>query len=359
MPESQISRTYQHQAVQLAEGFRSLGIEFFGNHDYWYDHISSDYLIKSNEFTESDVNIFTSCFVNDRKNELGRYINFKKINILIDSEDGYETVGNKFFQYFDVVLKCHMLKTMCYPKNFKPWAFGLTERLIHSVQKFKSATVESITLVNYRVFYDTRYLAKKKLDPLLGSKFPVVNWVTDPYKQHTDKFLKLEAEKKSYWWQTGWRHDEEYFKYLNRCRLTYCFGGPVVRRNNLIKCFQRSEALLRIERRIGRFKVLMGLRRNLINYQFDSWRFWEALISNSIPLHSDFESSGFFLPVNPENGIHYLGVSEFDYQSFWDWLASMDSTALDKISEAGLEFGLAHYGPRAAAKRLLKYLDEL
>lgn len=357
--ENLVSRTYQHEAIQLAEGFRALGLEFFGNCDYWYDNDAKEYLIKKGASSQSDINIYTSQFLKFQNTEIKEFVNFKKVNILIDSDDGFQTLGNYFHSYFDVILKCHMLESFDHPKNFKPWAFGLTERLIQSITKYKNFDVEPATLVNYRVFYDTRYLARKKLDPLLECKYPITNWITDPYRPMSKEILKLEAEKRSYWWQTGCRHDEEYFQLLNKFRFTYCFGGPIIRRNNLTKFFPNSKVLLSAERRIGRVKVILGFRKNLINYQFDSWRFWESLLSNSIPLHCDFNISGFALPINPENGIHYLGLKEFDYQGFWERLSSIDSSALDKISEAGREFAITHYGPHAAAQRLLKYLNEL
>jgi len=356
LPESVSERCYQHEIIQLAEGFKEIGIPFYGNCKYWYSHESGDYLIRDKKSKPASVNIFSSDFVR-WNSDYEKEITNKKINILVDSDDGYLTIGHHVYNKFEFVLKCHMIKHINYPFNFKPWAFGLTNRIINKILESKKIKVKKSTLVNYRVYYDTRFLAKNQLDPLINEKYRVINWVSDPYKKHSKDRLINEKESASYWWQTGSRHDTKYYEKLNESSFTYCFGGPIVRKNNLIQLTHNSKIVNRIERRIGRYLAQSGKTHNLINYQYDSWRLWESLLSNTIPIHNDFENSGYILPINPENGIHYIGVKDYNFKNCAEAINELDSNEINNISENGYDFALKYYSPRIAAERFIDYID--
>jgi len=90
--------------------------------------------------------------------------------------------------------------------------------------------------------------------------------------------------------------------------------------------------------------------------QFDSWRLWESLVSNSVPIHLDFEENGFVLPVMPENFKHYWGVTGLDFEQSAIALLEANRDHLDTITFSGKQWALEHYSPIAQAQRLLNYL---
>ena len=94
-------------------------------------------------------------------------------------------------------------------------------------------------------------------------------------------------------------------------------------------------------------------------FQYDSWRLWECLYGNTIPIHLDFEEWGCVLPVMPKNGEHYIGVRNFDFNSCSDYIAGHSSTELKNIAEAGTNWVRDNYSPIHMAQYLLLEVDKL
>ena len=92
-------------------------------------------------------------------------------------------------------------------------------------------------------------------------------------------------------------------------------------------------------------------------FQFDSWRFWESLYSKSIPLTYDFRHWNCELPVIPENGLHYLGVKNLNFENLISKIREMSVEEYGHISETGQAWVLKHYSPKPSAKRLLNLID--
>ena len=347
---------YQHNIICLAEGFRKMGLEFYGNIDYWYEEKVEAPLIKVQlDNFEPDIIIYSSHFIRDNFTlEIKTLSNF--FSVLIDSEDGFVTVSDLYAKHFNLVLRSHFNSTREYASNVYPWSFGLSERMIKAVEMNQCRCIKDRIFINYRVFYNGRHLARKFLDPILKVRFVLFNEITDPYSSEVLKIRDMKNIQNSYWWQTGCRHDNRYYSLLNESRFTYSFGGPLVLK---LPFLITSSYLLKFNRRMTQLLLDYGLLRSsfVINYQFDSWRFWEAMLSNSIPLHFDFESWNFVLPVMPINGTHYYGVHNLDFKGCGDKILSISSSDLNQISVDGAKWALEHYSPLAVSTRLIRMIN--
>ena len=361
-PSSKIP-TYQHDMVTIAEGLQQLGYKFYGNGNYWYDIDQNKYLIeKACENFEADCHIYNTLYFEKNNDKSLANIDRDKINILLDFDDGYKTFGEAPKScVFDIVLKTHYNKSLSYPKNVYPWAFGLSNRMIAINSKYTDQHTEQKVFINYRVNYNTRKLAHIKLSPKLSERFEIFNYVTDQFGEKSKEEIEIEKNKMSYWWQTHFRHDEEYYKLLNESVLTYCFGGPLIFRELISEnVYEKKEFLLRSSRFLANKLALMNVGGSgiYLNYQFDSWRFWEAMISNSCPIHMDFESWNFLIPEMPTNGKHYFGLKNLNFDLLADNIIKSDNQNLREIALNGRSWAIKHYSPQASAQRLVNIIEK-
>jgi hypothetical protein len=89
-------------------------------------------------------------------------------------------------------------------------------------------------------------------------------------------------------------------------------------------------------------------------FQFDSWRFWESMVSGCVTLHVDFEKYGVVLPIMPENEVHYIGIDLSNFEDACRKLKSVEK--FEAISCNSQRWVLENYSPKAVAKRLLSLL---
>ena len=89
-------------------------------------------------------------------------------------------------------------------------------------------------------------------------------------------------------------------------------------------------------------------------YQFDSWRFWESLVSGCATMHVDFEKYGITLQEMPINGVHYIGIDLDNPERILKCLK--DKNQLREIAENGKNWALQYYSPKAVANRFLNML---
>jgi hypothetical protein len=358
VPEGE-SPCYQNDSVSLAEGLSSLGFEIYGNGKYWYNTTTEEYLIKEEyEGYKADIHVYNSYYFEKIDPNLTS-VNAKNFNVLLDFSDGFRTMaaGAESFK-FKLVLKAHYNKCIKWNENVIPWAFGIENRIVEENYKCESQVIQNKIFQNFRVFYNARHLARRGMDPILSQRFSIFNHVTDSFKDSSSKLLH-EKSTKSYWWQTYYRHDPEYFQILNSSLLTYCFGGPIIpiwKAEQLYYLF--GNKFLKISRQIPLIGEKIGVRKAkyYINYQFDSWRFWESMSSNSCPVHMNFEDWGFQLPVNPIEGVHYIGVDGLKFNECAEKILNMDDSEIKKIAQNGKEWSIKHYGALAVANRFLSLI---
>ncbi|MCI5056163.1 MAG: glycosyltransferase [Flavobacteriales bacterium] len=331
---------YEHQMISIAEGLRDLGVEYHSNVDVWQEDISGNHLLKKSSlsFTECDVVAISSTILDYNRIDLlpkGIFTDKRKFKLLfIDSSDGFITPGfSANFRKVDHVLKCHFNNKYDYPKNFIPWQFGLTKRMIDAVS-FDVEKREEI-LVNYRVDHTLRAMSwellKDNIHPDLKANSEV-----DEKNEEFDDLDEL------FWRQTGARHYPNYYKRLSQALACMAFGGHLDHR------FSEN----RITRKIlSKLHFLSSKMYDRV-YQFDSWRFWESLVAGCCTLHIDLEKFGAELPVMPINGEHYLGINV--RSTIEDQHAVKDLKKIQGIGLKGREWVLQHYTPKSIAQRFLE-----
>ena len=338
------NEVYEHAAISIAEGFKELDITFYANTIQWYDNETGDYLFKPgpSDFNP-DVCIYsTSYFIN----KLGtiKDIDTKKYNILLDLDDGYPTVSNSMeFIKFNLVLRTHYSLDYKYNNNVKPWAFGLSNRIINEIDKTLDQQDGDDVYVNYRVGFNIRSLSINEMLPVLAKKFTINHFVTD----NIDVKTMGNSNPNDYWNQTGRRHNTDYYKQLNKSLLTLTFCGA----------FEQKEPklLYRIKETIE--KRIFRSSKNFIVGNYDSWRFWESLYSNACPIHLNFDFWNLRFPVQPEEGKHYIGVQNMNFKETAERINSMSKSEIKPITQNGRDFVLENYAPLPTAKRLLNYIN--
>ncbi|OFX70912.1 MAG: hypothetical protein A2X12_10210 [Bacteroidetes bacterium GWE2_29_8] len=338
---------FQHNSINLGEGMRKAGIEFYGNIDYWYENDIDGYLFRAvpNGYNH-DVAIYSTFYFN-RYPERISDVDYSKINVLIDAEDGLFTHCFKSdYKRFNCILRTHYNKNLNYPKNVYPWVFGLSERIIKEVENIRDIKPLNRIYNNFRVSQNLRTKSIDELSPVLSKKYVMFNYLTDQLST-TDSNDCL-----SYWSQTGRRHNEEYYRLLNSSMLTFVFGGIIdvkpIGKDYASKMLRQLNKLMS--------KLYRSKRSNfLFIYQYDSWRLWESLVSNTCPIHVDFEEWGFEMPYMPENGKHYIGVRNLDFKKAGDMILDLTDNEIKEIAENGKKWVLEHYN----TKRLFELLKEL
>ncbi|MFL2771116.1 MAG: glycosyltransferase [Rhodospirillaceae bacterium] len=97
--------------------------------------------------------------------------------------------------------------------------------------------------------------------------------------------------------------------------------------------------------------------RESLVLRWDSWRFWESLLSGCVAIHLDFEKYGFDLPVLPEAWVHYVPIDleniKESVKTFFDRRSEWAS-----ISERGRAWAIKHYAPKVTAERCLNIILE-
>ncbi len=348
---------YQHTSIVLAEGLRNLGIEFYGNIDYWQESLGGEYLIKQKtpDF-KADIHIYEThyfdAFSLDPKDVLDKSV----INVTFDTADGYFTKSKylDFSKHFTFVLRSHYVSKLGYPDNVYPWVFGISNRIMAIIEETKSQPNEYAIANTYRVGYNSRLLAKRYLMDKLKPDIKRLNFSEDTlaYRKTIDETLQL------FWNQTARRHDPNYYKTLNKSSFSLCFGGAIVPYSYLTMSVMNNNTLRRVGRQLITISKTLGVSGVIpsLAYQFDSWRLWESLISNAIPIHLDFENWGFELPVMPKNGVHYIGIEGLNFKKSLAFIHNLSQEGINSISNNGRDWGLENYSPTPTAKRFLELL---
>jgi hypothetical protein len=363
---------YQHAALVIAEGLEKLGYTFYGNIDFWYNREKEEYTIKKAPADfEPDVNLFSCWYVIRNEETFLDKVNFNKINVLLDAQDGWDTpVISKEFEDFDLILKCHYSKPFrsfkykmpwakefyaSYPEKTVPWNFGLSNRIIDAIDKYRDCEVKDQVLINFRMPYAVRAMSVEIIPPLIDHKFKIHNNITDSMDElETDDDL-------SYWAQSGRRHNEIYFKDINEAKFTFAFCGKLI--DFPISGSFGSRLKRFYQRLMVKISDLLDLAPKDNAYQlilnYGGWRLFESFISNTVPLQMDFEYWGMDWPELPKNGEHYISVKGLRFKDAAKRILDMSEGERQRISKNGREWCLTHYSPKPVAERFLKHIAEI
>lgn len=348
---------YYHEMIAVAEGFKELGYKVIGNCNYWWMPEKNEFLLKEDIEGDYDIAIYCRRYVLSFEHLLFRkgYPNFKldKINILNDRNDFLSPIWlNPHYQIFDLILAGSMVKGLKVPSNVRPWAIGLTNRVMNVVDKYfdEEKDIEPIIGYNYRVGHNLRSYINENLLKL-SHKYP-----------YQSKFSTIQsndtAEDIYYFKSSTKRHVPDYYKTLNECLMFSTFCGYI---EYLPKIYQPYNMLDKLRRKP--FAILNKMTSDKSRFQFvfqhDSFRTWETFYARACPINLDYEDWGLILPEMPINGVHYIGMKRFDFKSFIEKIESMDINDIEQIGLKGKEWVAEHYSPKAQTNRILNYLKEM
>ncbi len=327
----------------LAQGLEKIGHTNLGNIDYWKE-FGGDYLIKKSEIPLNNeaIAIFSSTYVLKNYKNIPEIQQSFKSYFLLDQEDGGEVTScESFYPLFTRVLRCHYNKTLHSRNNIFPWAFGITNHMIDWLDKVER-TDSKIIQTNFRVKHETRVKGITLLQKLLkkqASFFEEIDTIDQAYMK------KLTEEQIHYFQITKHRCLPSYIVRLKNSMLAPAFGGWFYdqSKNRIRRIFNR--VLLRANFRISASYALVN---------FDSWRFWESMFSGVPTVHFDFELYSACFPVQPLNGIHYIGLDingNVNGENLGEVLDRKES-----IGIAGRKFAKENYSPEATALRFVSIL---
>ena len=341
---------FQDLIVNLATGFKQLGIKYYASNDYWRISPDSDRsLIEATpEVTHHDCDIVVlerQWYEENGCLPEGLFAPSRQYKtVYLDCNDGTRTPAwLPEFQHFDFIFKTHYSNHTKYPDNFYPWAFGLSERVLRELEKQTPwAEKQSHILVNFRnqkYSHSLRGYIQKTFVPQI-EKLMTINTASDDqstFPQEPYHYLR--------WAQTGRRHYPDYYQRLKESQACACFGGfflgPWYTDNH-----DRGSYYL------ARMISKLGIKTNRIS-QWDSWRFWESMAAGCVTFHVDFAKYGFNLPVMPENWRHYIGIDLDNIAESVDRIVE-EPEILARISTEGRTWAIDNYGPKASALRFLE-----
>lgn len=358
----------QDDIIVLAEGLQALGVPYFSSCDYWRRSAApGDYLFRASPGTtpdDCDIVVLPYTWFNWVKLGLpapvrrpfpsGLFHPGRKYRtVYMDMNDGLRTVSwEEEFRQFDVILRTKFNGRMWNPPNLRPWAYGLSGRVLRMTRDAKDfGRRERQVLINFGASHSyphtARLRAAERLDPLLARHFSVDRTLDDLSIPPGDPYDRL------MWEQTNRRHSPAYYSRLGRSQLVSCFCGALI---PPLPWKDPNQYLLggnKARLKLGFFRLLQHLdpRPERI-VQWDSYRFWETLAAGCVAIHLDLERYGARLPVMPANWVHYVGVNLDDPGPDVQRMIE-DPHTLERIATAGRAWALEHYSPAATAARFL------
>jgi hypothetical protein len=346
--------SYYHQYIALAEGLTEIGVNCYGSQNMYQTEVGSNYLIRYDKnfpLADIDLAFFSSFNYHKSKKDGDKYIieNIKIFSpdckiIFIDEADGLRTPGfYKGAQMCDIVLKSHYNCKYRYPKNFRAWQFGITNRIIDAVNPQEFKLRKDNFLVNFRPKHILRSLVNALIKPIICEYFiwddTIDNFDTSNFVPYDLLMFK----------QTRERHNAYFYKRLSENKLGACYGGvPAIPFGNY------NKYMAFIVRKINNFLHLFKYDRVR---QWDSWRLWETWTAGSVAVHIDFEKYGCVLPVMPKNGVDYIGIDLENPNEIEKYLENNE--LLESIAQNGRRFVVENYAPKIIAQRLLNLLEKL
>jgi len=344
---------YQHQSVCLAEGLKELGVGFSANIDYWKTSATSDEFLFTRD-PQVGPDDCTVVVVNhagisygdplpERLFRRGR----RYVTVFLDASDGLVTpTWDRDYRQFDVILKSHFNDRFAYPANVRPWAFGLSRRIL----KATSPTIpfeerKRCILRNYRAMHGVRKWADRHVLPRL-SGILAINATVDPSQR-----AGFAPDDKLMWHQTGRRHLQDYYKRLREAMACSCFCGNFVAPYPLDQARRKTMAdrVRSLSQRGGGYRRIS---------QWDSWRHWEAFAAGVLVVTTDYENHGARLPVMPRNGKDYVGIDVDDIPAAIAVLKK-GPQSLETMAGSGRAWALTNYAPAPTASRFLETIAQV
>ena len=339
---------YQHPVIALAEGFAELGIPFAANIDHWPATPHAAPLFRADPAVDpracTAVIFASDWFEEGLPLPPGPFSGpDRPMTVYLDHQDGSRLRSlQRGFPAFDLVLRAHYGARTRYPPMFRPWAFGLSNRIIEATADAPAVDRRMRRLlVSYRPMrypHSVRAYTDRRILDRLGGRLEVYRYDGDTRASPSDPVAE------HLWRMTGRRHSPRYYRALRESAVCACFGGYFIPG-------QPRDERHPVSRLLKRAITSFGLRTQRIT-QFDSWRFWESLAAGCVSVHLDLHKYGALLPVMPNNWEHYVGLDLDHLERDIERLCG-DPGSFERIGAAGRAWSIAAYGPRPTAQRFL------
>ena len=119
----------------------------------------------------------------------------------------------------------------------------------------------------------------------------------------------------------------------------------------------QSEWFAKHQKGVHELHTFERLDHDALILRWDSWRFWEAMVSGCVAIHLNFEKYGFNLPILPKPWVHYVPIDLDDIEGSVEEFMDRQSE-WPTISETGRAWAIEHYAPKSVALRVLNALSE-
>lgn len=364
---------YQHDLIVLAEGFRLLGIPFYGSAPYWQESASMPATLIAHDPAvrpeDCEAVVVPSWWFYGHeirrpgtKLQIPESVLIPKQNrsyqtVYLDHNDGYVTVSSHpDMAAFDAVFRNKINKRAKLPRPMYPTADALQQRMISytaGAPAFEKRT--PCIYVNYGASHpyphSSREQAIKLLHPAIAGTFATYQ----PSFADVGGDGPDDPVEKLYWSQTYGRHSKTYYERLKASQASSAFCGE------LIPGIPYDASVYNTGGNKARLKKLLWkiadfvVRSNPRMISFDSFRFWESLAAGCLTFQCDLDYYGCVHPVMPENRRHYIGVRFDEIGKTVDFLHA-NRNNLGEIAREGREWAFQHYSPKAMATRFLETL---
>ena len=362
---------YHDDVVVLAEGLRELGVEIYGNCNYWQRSLDpQDYLVRHDPRIgpdECDIYIVSYCWTSWMDTDFKSYpqpipppvfrSGRRYRTAYLDFADGY--LSDSFapeYRKFDAVFRTKYNERCEHPSNHIPWAMGLSPRVIaYTADSLPWEQRAPDLLVNFNASHPYVHSGRALMDHHFTPKVRrllCVNSERDNLKEPpADPLDQL------FWEQAQRRHSRSFYQRLGRSQAVSAFCGELVPASPFRPPYLvgggRARLLRRLHEALGRFDP-----RPPRLIQWDSWRFWESLAAGCLVFNFDLLHYGVRLPVMPENFVHYIGVRPESVDAAIARLAA-DPGLAKRVAQQGHDWAMTHYSPRAIARDFLTRIEAL
>ena len=353
---------YFHEMIALAEGFEQLGYKIIGNCNYWFVPSQNKFLIQEDLEADFDLAIYDYRYAQSFAHLLFRkgFPNFdrSKKHILIDRNDWHSPFwlqDKRYLDVFDVIAAGNLYENFSYPEKIKPWAIGLTNRIIHAIDTFynEDKIRKMIIGYNFRVEHNMRgFLLKKILNQELKYKLCTC------FTKETEK--STFGDDSLFYQKTTKRHSLSYYNQLTESMCFLTFGGYY----EMKPCYYEPYTFFqKFKRKPFYWSYKSNKKRGkdfsnqVFIFQHDSFRFWEVLYSGSVAINIDLDYWKFKLPIKPETKKQYLGISSICGVGFDKMMNELSEMELKNIGKEGRHWVHTHYSPEAQARRVLTYIE--
>lgn len=356
-----LTDVYSPELVVLSYGLKELGYEVIGNVPFW-ELGTGGFLVEASE-EDYDVALVDWRFAYHCRSWVwdNRFKDRKVI--LFDRSAGmplrHEWLRDGWIDRVSAILRSDAIGHEPSFSKVHPWQIGLIPEVMKALDDSRGQAMKYALWQSFRVNHNARGMISASIENELDKrgKTTFLDRELAIDEAGGDPLLMV---------ATGGRFNRSYFKKLNGVAFTSAYGGYV---ENCPFAYQKfdgptlSSSPYRFWDRVKKasHKRVLGSKQTIDSrgkfiVQWDSFRLWEAMYSDTVPLLLDFDYWRLELPVLPEPMVHYLPIRSFDGASVVDMLFSVTEEKREKIASNGRDWVKVHYGPVPQAHRLLEII---